>query len=134
MNLGDILKKIQAKDHPIFTVPEHDTLVDILKQVDDSITFDRLSKATGITKERLLEINQEISLHFKDKLAGQVLYKSMLSERENPEEFEQFFQRQDVEISCLFMSKISDVFEGMTMKGTSTWDFLMDNWRKYRGY
>ena len=95
----------------------------------------QMMSKTGLSKERILEINQEISLHWKDNLVSRVLFKSMLgSSNDNSREFKEFFSRPDVDIACLFMFKIKDIKENMRNLNTPQYLFIKDNWEKYRGY
>jgi len=135
MKLFDIMSKLNAEDAPIFTVPEHDKIVNYLHKQKNDVTFYDVCKHTNITKERILEINQEISLHWKDKLVSRVLFKSMLKSHEDESgEFKEFFTRPDVDIACLFMFKIKDIKENMKNLSTPQYLFIKDNWEKYRGY
>jgi len=135
MKIKDIIKSLKAEDSPIMTVPEHDSIVEFLRKTEKDVTYEQLAKAIGISTNRMLEINQEVSLHWKVKLAPRVLYKSMLSaSRTNSEEFKIFFQRPDVDISCLFQAKISDLKKRMRNYDTPQYWFIIDNWKKYRGY
>jgi len=135
MDILDILGSLKAEDSPIFTVPEHNKLISYLSKQKNDVTFKDIEKNTNIKNERLLEINQEISLHWKDKLVSKVLYKSMIkSGKDESEEFKQFFQRPDVDIACLFMFKIKDIKENMRNLNTPQYLFIKDNWEKYRGY
>ena len=134
MDIHKIFGKLKAEDVPIFTVPEHDVICNYLHTLDNDVSIIDISKATGITKERLLEINQEISLHFKDNLAPKVFYKAMMNAGDNDsEEFKQFFIRADVDISCLFMSRVSDIKKNMRNLNTPGYIFLLDNWKKHGG-
>ena len=133
MKIGDIIKKIKAEDIPVKIIPEQEQLQLYLRKQKGDVTFDKISKDTNIKLERLLEINNEISIHYRDNLMPKVLYKSMLN-TDGDTEFQQFFLRQDVDLGCLFMSKILDIKKNMKTKNTPAFSFLMDNWKKYRGY
>ena len=133
MGFLDIVKKLKAEDAPIKIIPEQNQLQDYLRKQGNDVTFEQISKDTGITKERLLEINNEISIHYRDVIAPKVLFKSMYQVKDNAE-FQLFFQRPDVDLGCLFMSKIIDIYSTMRNYGTPSWNFLMENWKKYRGY
>jgi len=134
--LGDIVGKLKAEDVPIFTIPEQEIMQDFLrKQEDNSVNMDDICKETQINQDRFLEINQEISLHFRDKLAPKVFFKAMMkSGEDNSEEFKQFFLRPDVDLSCLLMSKVVDIRNNMKMLNSQGYQFLFDSWKKYRGY
>jgi hypothetical protein len=135
MDLFKIKKSIEAKDIPIYTVNEHDVLVDVLRKQKNDVSIQDICEKTKISKERFLEINNEISIHFRDYLAPNVLFKAMtVAKDDNSETFKMFFQRPDVDISCLFMSKIIDIKQGMKNLETPSYNFLIDNWKKYRGY
>ena len=135
MKLKDILPKLKPEDAPVKLLPEHNVLQEYLREQNNNVTFDKMSKDTGIPKERLLEINQEISLYWKEHLAPKVLLKSMLgTTRGHDTELEMFFLRPDVDLGLLFMSKIKDIYENMRNYKTASWNFLIDNWEKYRGY
>lgn len=134
--LGDIVGKLKAEDVPIFTIPEQEIMQDYLRnQEDDSVSMDNLCKETRINQDRFLEINQEISVHFRDKLAPKVFFKAMLkSSEDDSEEFKQFFLRPDVDLSCLFMCKIVDISKNMKTLNSPSYQFYFNNWKKYRGY
>ena len=135
MDLNKILGKLKPEDAPIKTIPEQDQLQSYLREQEEDVTFDKISNDTSITKERLLEINNEISIHYREVLAPKVLLKSMLKTNiDNDTEFQMFFQRPDTDLGLLFMSKISDIKNNMRNYNTPSWNFLMDNWKKYRGY
>jgi len=131
----ELLKKLKAGDVFIITIPEQEKLQNYLGKQKEDVTFDAISKDTGISKERLLEINQEISIHFKNNLAPKVFYKSMLKTAQgNNTEFEMFFIRPDVDLCCLFMFKIIDIKQNMRHLNSPSYLFLRNNWEKYRGY
>ena len=135
MELKKILGKLKPEDAPIKTIPEQDQLQSYLREQEEDVTFDKISEDTSIKKERLLEINNEISTHYREVLAPKVLLKSMMkTNTDNDTEFQMFFQRPDTDLGLLFMSKISDIKNNMRNYGTPSWNFLMDNWKKYRGY
>lgn len=133
MGIFDIMDKLKAEDVPVKTIPEQEQVQLYLSKQKGMVTFDKISKDTKITKERLLEINDEMSIHFRDNLASKVLFKSMWGKSDKAE-FKVFFQRVDVDLCLLIMSKVKEVYDGMKLKHTPQWDFLMDNWKRYRGY
>ena len=135
MNIKDIFGKLKAEDVPIMEIPEQDVLQNFMKSTENDVTFAEICRATGIKNERILEINQEISLHFKNNLAPKVLFKAMLSaSNKDNEEFEQYFQRADVDLCCHFMFKVTDIKKNMRNLNTPQFVFLYENWKKYRGY
>jgi len=135
MGLFDIMSKLHPSDVPILTIPEQEMLQDYLQKQDTDVSIEKICEETDIIKERFLEINQEISIHFRDNIAPKVFLKAMMnSEKDNIEEFKQFFLRPDVDLGCLFMSKIVDIKQGMKNFGTPAYQFYLDSWKKYRGY
>ena len=134
MDIFDIFKSLKAEDIPIKTIPEQEQLLTYLKTVENT-SFQEISNHTNITMERLMDINQEISLHFKNNLGPKVFYKAMTeASDDNNEQFKQFFQRTDVDLCCNFMFKIKDIRDNMKNLNTPSFVFLKENWIKYRGY
>lgn len=134
MKLFDDMKKMNPEDLPIYEIKDQDKVLPVLQKVKTSISIDELSKITGLSNERILEINNEMSIHFKDNLAPKVFFKAMLKSTEDTEEFKMFFQRTDVDLCCNIMFKIEEVFSNMRHLNSPTYLFLKSNWEKYRGY
>lgn len=135
MGIDDIISKITPDDAPILEIPEQLQLQVFMRKVIEDISFDEISQLTGIDKERLLDINNEISIHFRDNLASKVLPKALLgANKDDNEMFKQFFIRPDVDLCCNFLFKITDVKKNLRNLNTPTFIFLKDNWEKYRGY
>ena len=135
MKLDEILGKLKAEDVPIMEIPEQDKLLNFLRPLKNDVTFEEIKNNTDISIERLLEINQEISLHFKTNLAPKVFFKAMSeAEKDQGEQFQQFFQRIDVDLCCNFLFKILNIKQNLRNLNTPQFIFLKENWEKYRGY
>jgi len=136
MNLFDIIKSLKAEDAPIYEIPEQEKLQDYLRKQDtDQLTYKQISIDTGISFERIVQICNELSVFFRDTLAPKVFYKSMLkATKEDKEEFKIFFQRPDVDLALLTLTRNKEIWMNMKKYGTPSWDFMIDNWKKYRGY
>ena len=135
MDLDKIYKKLKPKDVPMLTFPEMEKLIFFFKRIDDDITLAEVSKRLDMSLERLFEINHKVGLHFRENLAPKVLFKAMINaSKDSNEEFIQFFQRPDVDICCHFLFKVVDVKKNLRNIGTPQYEFMYDNWVKYRGY
>lgn len=127
-----IKDKIRAEDVPIYLGGNELKLQEYLRKQKIEVSFDKICKDLQFTHDQILEMNNNISLHFKNKLAPKALYKSMLPG--NKEEFKRFFQRPDLDVCLLMMTKIYDIRKNMKNLDTPAFEFMIDNWKKHRGY
>ena len=134
MKFDDIFKLLKEEDVPIKEFPHQEKLQSYLQQNDDDVSYDDIVKNTGISYDTLLDLHNDISLHFKNSIAPKVFFSAMIHSSTNNEEFKMFFQRPDVDLCLLCLFKISDTKKMIKNIGTPQYQFLYDNWKKYRGY
>ena len=132
MDFLKISKKLKAEDVPVYLGKDEEKMQEYLRKRKIEVSYEKIAKDIKLDKEHVMEIVNNISIHWRDNLAPKVFYKSMICN--DMKEFKSFFQRADVDLALLCMTMIYDVRKHMKNLGTPAYLLLLDNWKKYRGY
>jgi len=132
MDILKLFKNLKAEDVPVLMDSDMEKLQSYLRGLKIEIDSDKICKEFDWDKDRVLDLLNRISIHWRDNLAPKVFFKSMLNS--DMSEFEGFFKRPDVDLNLLCMTMVYDIRKGMKSLGSPSYQLLLDNWKKYRGY
>ena len=132
MDFFKIARGLKAEDVPVCFNKDEEHLRDYLRGQEIEVNVDKISKNIDMSVDKVNDLLEGCSVHWRDRLAPKAFFKAMSNE--DDKELETFFQRPDVDLNMLIMERVYDVRRAMKNLGSPSYVLLFDSWKKYRGY